>query len=185
MGRKYLRLYYEELAASEAWKKLDAKARAHALYDLCQSVMDGGGVPSMWKRVADLRSIGEKWKPARKVESRYAPFQKVWEEAWLEARLEPWIWDGKQRGILQRIYTLAGGDVALFRARVERLFGHKSPWWRENASLALLDGRWNELVGGRPARGLAPAPKSCKKCGTTKWSSLVTDLCQVCYAERA
>jgi hypothetical protein len=192
MGRRYLRVFVEDLAGSEGWKKLDQKTRAFALYDLVQGILDGGEVPLVWKRVADLRTIGIVGKPTKKPEKEtpFSPFRRHWQESWLREKGEAWIWDPRQSGALRTCYAKCEGNLDLFKRRVALLFGRADPWWQEHASIVFLAARWNELVGGKPARGTARAPESCAKCqrslaSVSTWNTSEGKLCPSCYESRS
>lgn len=179
MGERYLRVAYDALFASEGWKKLSPGEQAEALRRLFASIQEGRGLPESWKRVASLRSVGDKpvSKPKKFVPERYQPFKDVWDKLWLEARGFSYVWDGKQKAGLYRAHQKANGELTPFEARTRKLLsGQKDHWMIDNASPCLLDSKWNEL-----GTGLNGGPKVCSKCGRGGVELLDSSRGKICY----
>lgn len=77
-----------------------------------------------------------------------------WWQEWQRTRGTPYAFQTKHGVAASKILKLPGVTLQEARRRVTRLLEHSDPWMAENASLCLVESRWNELgVGPRRVNG--------------------------------
>jgi len=188
VAKRYLRINFDDLFASESWKARSDLQKGNALRQLLENVASGS-IPETWKRVAEIRTVGVvgKRKPSQPRETPFKPFYEVWEKTWMEAHNEPYVWDKKTRGAIRTAFAYTGGDARRFEQRVRTLLisMRHDAFFSKNASPAFLISRWNELGGH--SGGISSIPikaGACRKCGTTAWRTLSAGqnagLCEKC-----
>lgn len=101
---------------------------------------------------ASLRSAGAD-KPRRRNRARQeaaGPHReaiRAWDALWLENRGVPFAWNGREASAIAACLVHAGGDLELFTTRAARLLRDPpDAWFAQNASPAILESRWNQLV---------------------------------------
>lgn len=177
MGKRYIRIYFEELFSSDSWKARSSAQQAQAIQGLLESVGGGRGIPKVWERVAELRTLGAQprgvhWPPA------LMPHKEAWERIWLAERGIAYSWSGGDRLAIRRLHSR--GDLAQFNLAIGAAIS--DAWLRSKLTLGMIEKRWNELLSS--ALGKTPPPPAgwkCPRCGGDSGRIQGQNICIRCY----